>query len=80
MKKITLLLFLLIFNFSFSQKKELRKAQKLYEAGDIDRILMAMRIVVANVGMVYLNDNPGATNAQVRYVIFMLSNHTYSCK
>ena len=35
MKKITLLLFLLIFNFSFSQKKELRKAQKLYEAGDI---------------------------------------------
>ena len=36
MKKITLLLFLLIFNFSFSQKKELRKAQKLYEAGDIN--------------------------------------------
>ena len=25
----------LIFNFSFSQKKELRKAQKLYDAGDI---------------------------------------------
>ena len=26
---------ILIFNFSFSQKKELRKAQKLYDAGDI---------------------------------------------
>ena len=35
MKRITLLFFILIFNFSFSQKKELRKAQKLYDAGDI---------------------------------------------
>ena len=35
MKKISILLLLLIFNFSFSQKRELRKAQKLYEAGDI---------------------------------------------
>ena len=35
MRQIALLTFILIFNFSFSQKKELRKAQKLYDAGDI---------------------------------------------
>ncbi|MDG1941191.1 MAG: tetratricopeptide repeat protein [Flavobacteriaceae bacterium] len=35
MKRITLITLLLIFNFSFSQKKELRKAQKLYDAGDV---------------------------------------------
>ena len=35
MKHIALLTFILIFNFSFAQKKELRKAQKLYDAGDI---------------------------------------------
>ena len=35
MKRITLLSLILLFNFSFSQKKELRKAQKLYDAGDI---------------------------------------------
>ncbi len=35
MKRIALLTVILIFNFSFSQKKELRKAQKLYDAGDI---------------------------------------------
>ena len=35
MKRIALLITILIFNFSFSQKKELRKAQKLYDAGDI---------------------------------------------
>lgn len=35
MKRIALLTFILVFNFSFSQKKELRKAQKLYDAGDI---------------------------------------------
>ena len=35
MKHIALLTFIIIFNFSFSQKKELRKAQKLYDAGDI---------------------------------------------
>ncbi len=34
MKHIALLTFILIFNFSFAQKKELRKAQKLYDAGD----------------------------------------------
>ncbi|MEC9135749.1 MAG: tetratricopeptide repeat protein [Bacteroidota bacterium] len=35
MKHIALLTFILILNFSFAQKKELRKAQKLYDAGDI---------------------------------------------
>ncbi|MGB0396385.1 MAG: tetratricopeptide repeat protein [Flavobacteriaceae bacterium] len=35
MKRIALLTLLLFFNFSFSQKKELRKAQKLYDAGDV---------------------------------------------
>ena len=35
MKRITLLALLLLFNFSFSQKKELRKAQKLYDSGDV---------------------------------------------
>ena len=35
MKHIALLTFILIFNFSFAQKKELRKAKKLYDAGDI---------------------------------------------
>tara|TARA_B100000963_G_scaffold84798_1_gene72449 strand:- start:3906 stop:5129 length:1224 start_codon:yes stop_codon:yes gene_type:complete len=35
MKHIALLTFILIFNFSFAQKKELRKAQKLYDTGDI---------------------------------------------
>lgn len=34
MKRIALLTFVLLFNFSFAQKKELRKAQKLYDAGD----------------------------------------------
>jgi tetratricopeptide (TPR) repeat protein len=35
MKRITLITLLLLFNFSFSQKKELRKAQKLYDEGDV---------------------------------------------
>jgi tetratricopeptide (TPR) repeat protein len=35
MKRITLITLLFLFNFSFSQKKELRKAQKLYDAGDV---------------------------------------------
>ena len=35
MKYISLFIFFLLFNFSFAQKKELRKAQKLYDAGDI---------------------------------------------
>jgi tetratricopeptide (TPR) repeat protein len=35
MKRITLITLLLLFNFSFSQKKELRKAQKFYDSGDV---------------------------------------------
>ena len=35
MKRTILFLFLILVNFSFAQKKELRKAQKLYDAGDI---------------------------------------------
>ena len=35
MKRISLITLFLLFNFSFSQKKELRKAQKLYDAGDV---------------------------------------------
>ncbi len=35
MKRIALLTFILLINFSFAQKKELRKAKKLYDAGDI---------------------------------------------
>jgi tetratricopeptide (TPR) repeat protein len=39
MKRISFFTLLLLFNFSFSQKKELRKAQKLYDAGDVSRSL-----------------------------------------
>ena len=35
MKRTILLSFLIVFSFSFAQKKELRKAQKLYDAGDL---------------------------------------------
>ena len=35
MKHIILLLFFIVFNLTFLQKKELRKAQKLYDEGDI---------------------------------------------
>ena len=35
MKRISLITLFLLFNFSFSQKKELRKAQKLFDAGDV---------------------------------------------
>ena len=51
MKKNTLLLFLLIINFSFSQKKELRKAQKLYQAGDItgaEKLLTDIKSILEN--------------------------------
>ena len=36
MKRIALLTFIFIFNFSFSQKKELRKALKAYDNGNIE--------------------------------------------
>tara|TARA_B100001057_G_scaffold139191_1_gene138873 strand:+ start:4204 stop:5427 length:1224 start_codon:yes stop_codon:yes gene_type:complete len=35
MKRTILIFFIIFFNFSFAQKKELRKAQKLYDAGDL---------------------------------------------
>ena len=51
MKRIILLLFLIVFNFSFSQKKELRKAQKLYDAGDFsgsEKILTDFQSLLEN--------------------------------
>lgn len=51
MKRITLFTLLLLFNFSFSQKKELRKAQKLYDAGDIagaSQILTEFEVLLEN--------------------------------
>jgi len=36
MKRTILIFFIIFFNFSFAQKKELRKAQKLYDAGDLE--------------------------------------------
>ena len=51
MKHIALLTFILIFNFSFAQKKELRKAQKLYDAGDISgasQILLENQSILEN--------------------------------
>jgi len=52
MKPITLMTLLLLFNFSFSQKKELRKAQKLYDAGDVagaSKILLDNQSIFKNV-------------------------------
>ena len=51
MKPIALFTFLLLFNFSFSQKKELRKAQKLYDAGDVSgasQILVEYELLFEN--------------------------------
>ena len=51
MKRITLMTLLLLFNFSFSQKKELRKAQKLYDAGDVagaSQILIENQSILVN--------------------------------
>nr|AOE08145.1 TPR repeat [uncultured bacterium] len=51
MKRISLLIFFLLFNFSFSQKKELRKAQKLYDAGDVSgasKILLEFESIFEN--------------------------------
>ena len=52
MKRIFLLLFLIVFNFSFSQKKELRKAQKLYNDGDFsgsEKILTEFQSMLENI-------------------------------
>ena len=51
MKHIALLTFILIFNFSFAQKKELRKAQKLYDAGDFSgasKLLLENQSILEN--------------------------------
>ena len=52
MKRIILLLFLIVFNFGFAQKKELRKAQKLYNAGDLigsEKILKDFHSLLENI-------------------------------
>ena len=52
MKRIFLLLFFILFNFSFSQKKELRKAQKLYDNGDLsgsEKILTDFQSLLENI-------------------------------
>ena len=52
MKRIILLLFFIVFNFSFSQKKELRKAQKLYDTGDFsgsEKILTDFQSLLENI-------------------------------
>jgi len=52
MKRIIVLLFLIVFNFSFAQKKELRKAQKLYDTGDLsgsEKILTDFQSILENI-------------------------------
>ena len=52
MKRIILLLFFIVFNFSFAQKKELRKAQKLYDNGDLsgsEKILTDFQSILENI-------------------------------
>ena len=52
MKRFILLLFFIVFNFSFSQKKELRKAEKLYYAGDLsgsEKILTEFKSLLENI-------------------------------
>ena len=52
MKRFILLLFFIVFNFSFSQKKELRKAEKLYYAGDLsgsEKILTDFKSLLENI-------------------------------
>ena len=52
MKRIILLLFFIVFNFSFAQKKELRKAQKLYDNGDLsgsEKILTDFQSLLENI-------------------------------
>ncbi|MDA0201556.1 MAG: hypothetical protein O2806_07130, partial [Bacteroidetes bacterium] len=51
MKKIALLAFMLLINFGFSQKKEFRKAEKLFDEGDIagaSQILTESESILAN--------------------------------
>ena len=52
MKRIILLLILIVFNFGFAQKKELRKAQKLYNTGDLigsEKILKDFHSLLENI-------------------------------
>jgi tetratricopeptide (TPR) repeat protein len=52
MRRVILLLFFVVFNFSFSQKKELRKAQKLYDNGDLsgsEKILTDFQSLLENI-------------------------------
>ena len=52
MKRIILLLFLIVFNYGFTQKKELRKAQKLYDNGDLvgsEKILTDFQSLFENI-------------------------------
>ena len=52
MKKIILFFLIILFNFSFAQKKELRKAQKLYDSGDLagsEQILNEFESILENI-------------------------------
>ena len=52
MKKIFLFFLIILFNFSFAQKKELRKAQKLYDSGDLagsEQILNEFESILENI-------------------------------
>ena len=51
MRRTTLMTLLLLFNLSFSQKKELRKAKKLYDSGDVagaSQILIENQSILKN--------------------------------
>ena len=52
MKKVILFFLIILFNFSFAQKKELRKAQKLYDSGDLagsEQILNEFESILENI-------------------------------
>ena len=52
MKRIFLKLYLIVFNFYITQKKELRKAQKLYNDGDFsgsEKILTEFQSLLENI-------------------------------
>ena len=52
MKQFFLFFLIILFNFSFAQKKELRKAQKLYDSGDLagsEQILNEFESILENI-------------------------------
>ncbi|MEC8547495.1 MAG: tetratricopeptide repeat protein [Bacteroidota bacterium] len=52
MKQVFLFFLIILFNFSFAQKKELRKAQKLYDSGDLagsEQILNEFESILENI-------------------------------